>query len=92
MRVLEVKGVEHVAIGRRPTPWKVGVRRVLFLESALNCLPTKPVDYLIPAFPLGSEDIRAQQVCLSVIIFEIVTHRLLRISLPVPGNLEVPAW
>lgn len=47
MHVLEVEGVGHVAIGRCPALWKAGVRRVLFLESALNCLWAKPVDYLM---------------------------------------------
>lgn len=52
MRVLDVEGVGRVTVGRCLALWKAGVRRVLFLESALNRLRAKPVDYLMLAFPL----------------------------------------
>lgn len=67
---LDVEEVGLLAIGRRPTLWKAGVRSVLFLETALKCLGPKPVDYLMPALPpqlsLRSEDSKGQQVSLSL--------------------------
>lgn len=70
---LEVEGVRRVAVGRCPALWKAGVRRVLFLESALNCLLVKaPTDYLMHFLfsSLRSEDSRAT-AGLSVIILKL---------------------